>query len=68
MKASELKEMTNKELLERLETEKDDFTRLKLNHAVSPLDNPLKLRYTRRNIARMLTELNRRQLSETSKS
>lgn len=68
MKASELKEMTTKELLERLETERDDYTRLKLNHAVSPLDNPLKLRYTRRNIARMLTELKRRELSETSKS
>ena len=68
MKPSELKEISTKELIERLETEKDDYTRLKLNHAVSPLDNPLKLRHSRRNIARMISELKKRQLSENSKS
>ena len=68
MKPSELKEISTKELIERLETEKDDYTRLKLNHAVSPLDNPLKLRHSRRNIARMISEIRKRQLSDNSKS
>jgi len=68
MKPSEIKEISTKELKERLETEKDDYTKLRLNHTVSPLDNPLKLRLSRRNIARLLTELKKRQMSDTSKS
>jgi large subunit ribosomal protein L29 len=68
MKNSEIIEMSTKELVERLDTETDMFTRLKMNHAVSPLDNPLKLRHARRNIARMKTELRKRQLSEKSNS
>ena len=68
MKSSEIKEMSTKELIERLDTESDVYTRLKLNHAISPLDNPLKLRHTRRNIARLKTELNKRQMLEKSNS
>ena len=65
MKTSEIKEMTTKELIERLEGEKSYLTKLKLNHAVSPLENPLKIRDTRKNIARMLTELNQRKKTES---
>lgn len=68
MKNSEITEMSIKELVERLDTESDVYIRLKMNHAVSPLDNPLKLRHARRNIARMKTELRKRQLSEKSNS
>ena len=60
MKMSEIKEFTTKELEERLETEKNTLVRLRLNHAVSPLDNPMKLKYARKDIARMMTELNKR--------
>jgi large subunit ribosomal protein L29 len=60
MKIAELKELTNKELLERLQTEQETLTRLRMNHSVSPLDNPLKIRDTRRNIARMMTVLSTR--------
>ena len=37
MKISEIKELTTKEIAERIETEKEKLTRMKLNHAVSPL-------------------------------
>ncbi len=40
------------------------LTKMKLNHAVSPLDNPMKLRFARKNIARLLTELKKRELAE----
>ena len=60
MKIAELKELTQKELLERLQTEQEMLTRLRMNHSVSPLDNPLKIRDTRRNIARMMTVLSAR--------
>lgn len=66
MKASELKELTVKELEERLETEKSLLVKQKLNHTVSPLDNPLKIKDSRRNIARMKTVLSQKKQAETS--
>jgi large subunit ribosomal protein L29 len=68
MKSSEIKELTTKELVEKIDTEKTQLTRLKLNHAVSPLDNPLKITETRKNIARLKTELRKRELNENSNS
>jgi large subunit ribosomal protein L29 len=60
MKMSEIKELSTKELTERIEAEKNTLVRMRLNHAVSPLDNPMKLKYARKDIARMMTELNKR--------
>lgn len=68
MKSSEIKELTTKELVERIDTEKTQLTRLKLNHAVSPLDNPLKITETRKNVARLKTELRKRELNENPNS
>jgi large subunit ribosomal protein L29 len=64
MKTSEIKELTTKEIVERIDTEKENLVRLRLNHAVSPLDNPLKLKEARKNIARLKTVLRQRELSE----
>jgi large subunit ribosomal protein L29 len=60
MKNTEIIELTDKELNERLDNEKDYLLRLRLNHAISPLDNPMKIKESRRNIARMITEINKR--------
>ncbi|MEE4198953.1 MAG: 50S ribosomal protein L29 [Bacteroidales bacterium] len=68
MKNSEIRELTTKEIEERIDTEKTMLTRLKLNHAVSPLDNPLKIKQTRKNIARLMTELRKREIKESSNS
>ncbi len=64
MKNSEIKELTNQELQERLDNAKAQLTNLKLNHSISPLDNPLQLRDARKDIARMATELRRRELNK----
>lgn len=64
MKNNVITEMSTPELQERLEEEKKQLTRLKLNHAVSPLENPLKLKFYRKTIARMQTELRKRELEE----
>jgi large subunit ribosomal protein L29 len=66
MKSSEIKELSLQELLERLESEETLMVRMKMNHAVSPLDNPNKLVETRRNIARLKTEVRARQIKEKS--
>ncbi|MBN1819413.1 MAG: 50S ribosomal protein L29 [Prolixibacteraceae bacterium] len=63
MKTSEIKELTDKEIAERIQTESDNLVRLKLNHAVSPLDNPMKIKESRRNIARLKTVLHQRELN-----
>ncbi|MDK2909711.1 MAG: large subunit ribosomal protein [Bacteroidales bacterium] len=66
-KLAEIKELSTKDLLERLEEERKQLTRLRLNHAVSPLDNPMKIREYKRTIARILTELRRRELEGQNK-
>jgi large subunit ribosomal protein L29 len=65
MKAAEIRELTVKELQERIDAEKSVLTKQKLNHAISPLDNPLKIKVTRRNIARMMSILRQKQLNVT---
>jgi large subunit ribosomal protein L29 len=67
MKMSEIKELTLAELKERIETEKNTLVRMRMNHAVSPLDNPMKLKYARKDIARMLTEVQLRSSSNEQK-
>jgi len=67
MKITEIKELTDKELVERLQLEKETLVRLKLNHAVSPLDNPNKLSDVKRNIARLKTVLRERELNANQK-
>ncbi|WP_346857177.1 50S ribosomal protein L29 [uncultured Draconibacterium sp.] len=64
MKVSEIKELTSKEIVERLQIEKENLVRLRLNHAVSPLENPNKLKESKQNIARLKTILRERELNE----
>ena len=62
MKQKVILEMTNEELKERLEEERKQLIKMKLAHAVSPLDNPHKLKEYKATVARLLTELKRRQI------
>lgn len=64
MKTSEIKELTSKEILERLQTEKDTLLKMTMNHAISPLDNPQQIKVVRRNIARLKTILRQREINE----
>ncbi|KAF0194943.1 MAG: large subunit ribosomal protein L29 [Bacteroidetes bacterium] len=67
MKQEVIRELSTAELLERLEEERKQLIKLKLNHAVSPLENPNKIKTYRRTIARMVTELRSRQLKDAAK-
>ena len=64
MKTKEIKELETKELAERLETEVAKYNQMKLNHAISPLENPSQIKATRRDIARMKSELHQRELNK----
>ena len=67
MEQEVIKELGTAELIERLDEDKKQLVKLKLNHAVSPLENPNKLKFYKKAIARMETELRRRQLEENNK-
>ena len=47
MKTREIKDLNNKEIQERMDAEVSRLDRLKLNHAISPLDNPLQIKEVR---------------------
>jgi len=68
MKISEIKELSSPDLLERIDTERTMLVRMKLNHAITPLDNPQKVHEVKHTIARLLTELRTRELSKKSNS
>ena len=61
-KQESIKDMSIADLNDRLEQARTQLVKLRMNHAVSPLDNPMQIRATRKDIARYLTELRRREL------
>ncbi len=57
MKSAELKDLSVKDLQDRIDAEKAQLSKLKIQHAVSPVENPSIIKKSRRDIARMLTIL-----------
>ncbi len=66
MKQEVVKEMSTADIVDRLAEEKKHLTRMRLNHAVSPLENPQVIVESKKTIARMKTELRKRELEETN--
>ena len=64
MKIKEVRELETKDLVERIEAEVAKYDQMKLNHAISPLENPSQIKATRRDIARMKSELRQRELNK----
>ncbi|MBN2660532.1 MAG: 50S ribosomal protein L29 [Tannerellaceae bacterium] len=63
MKIAEIKELSTKELLERVEAEITAYDLKKINHTITPVDNPAQIKQERRTIARMKSELRYRELN-----
>lgn len=57
MKITEIRELSAKDLQERIDAEKANLSQLKMNHAISPLEDSSQIKKARKNIARMLTVL-----------
>jgi large subunit ribosomal protein L29 len=66
MKQNVIREMSTGELRERLEEERKQLRKLKMNHAVSPLENPMKIKDYRKTVARIMTELHKRENEQQS--
>jgi large subunit ribosomal protein L29 len=67
MKQEVVKELSTADLVERLEEERKHLTRLRMNHAVSPVENPHQISDNKKTIARLETELRKRVIEEQSK-
>ena len=64
MKIAEIRELSTAELKERVEADVTRYAQMKLNHAISPLENPEALKKMRRDSARMKGELRSRELNK----
>jgi len=62
MKQSEIKELSTADLQEQFGSTQKNYTDLKMAHAITPLENPMQLRTLRRTVARIATELTKREL------
>lgn len=61
MKNSELRSLTEEELQQRLVSEKENLTKLRFAHAISPIENPMKIKEARKLVARISTLLNQKE-------
>ena len=66
MKNNVIKELSTSELQERLAVDKIQLNKMKINHADTPLENPNKIKEARRDVARIKTELRKRELDSKS--
>ncbi|NHM06507.1 50S ribosomal protein L29 [Flavobacterium sp. CYK-4] len=62
MKQKEIKDLSVAELQEKLSQTQKTYAELKMAHAISPIENPLQIRTVRRTVARLATELTKREL------
>ena len=67
MKTPEINELSIKDLRERIDAEKANLVRMKINHAISPIEDTSKLKKARKDIARMLTVLSQKETIGTKK-
>ncbi len=67
MDKADIKQLSLKDLQEKIKEEKSTLAKLKLNHAVSPIENPLKITFSRKTVARLQTELRSRELADVKK-
>lgn len=61
MKASEIENLSLEDLQDKIADYQKQLLDLKMNHAVSPLENPLQIKMVRRTVSRLLTALTSRQ-------
>ena len=66
MKNSEIRDLTNKEIEEKIQEERAQLTRLRINHKVTDLENPHVIRETKRVIAKLKTEKRKRELADNT--
>ena len=67
MKKANLTQLSTNDLSEKLKEEQNSLGKMKFTHTISPAESPARITHARKNIARMLTELRKREIAETKK-
>lgn len=67
MKRDNLKDLSDVEIQDKLDSEQASLRKLRFNHAVSPVESTAKMRDMRRNVARVMTEIRRREIEKAAK-
>tara|TARA_Y100000766_G_C18771220_1_gene538400 strand:+ start:275 stop:469 length:195 start_codon:yes stop_codon:yes gene_type:complete len=60
MKAQVYTDMPLNELNDLLNSEREKLIKMKMSHSVSPIENPMKIKYAKKTVARIMTEITRR--------
>jgi large subunit ribosomal protein L29 len=63
MKNSELRGLSAEELQNKLVVEKDNYAKLKFAHSITPIENPIKIKESRKLIARIQTEIRAKEIN-----
>lgn len=64
MKNSEISSLSVEELNERLATETETLQKLRFAHAISPIENPMKIKEAKKQVARLKTAIRAKELSK----
>lgn len=64
MKIKEIQTLDATQLAEKLDNARNQLRQLKLNHVVTPLENPSQIKAVRRDIARMMTVIRQNELNK----
>lgn len=62
MKYAEIAELSDDQIVQKIAEEKQGLTKLRFAHAVSSVENPMRIRHARKDIARLNTELSKRNI------
>ncbi|MBC6990863.1 MULTISPECIES: 50S ribosomal protein L29 [Hymenobacter] len=68
MKNTDIRALSLEELKEQIKAEQTNGQTLRFAHAISPLENPVRLKHSRKNIARLKTELTRRENEQATQT
>lgn len=67
MKKADLSQVSTKDLQDKLKDERTGLDKMCFTHAISPVENPKRIPLAKKTVARILTELRKRELAETKK-
>ncbi len=68
MKNSELRGLSLDELKSKLAVEKESYSKLKFAHSITPIENPMKIKESRKLVARISTEIKAKELSQAAEA
>lgn len=67
MKKADLKQLSTADLREKAKDEQEALKKMQFTHSISPVESPARISHSRKNVARLLTELRQREISENKK-